>query len=196
MIVKGGFSAKLTFNKRLDMDKLVRQEVKLSKENYEVIKSLKESENATFNEIINAMISRYTENKNEKLARVKKRTPSNHKIIALLTQDEYTFLQEQAKYHGFSSATKELKFRLTNSIYSNGIFSNIEMKDMMIALTDLNKLGRNINELVRILKEKKDAKININIERIGDLLNNIYSKIDTIGSKITNYQKQLDDRVG
>ena len=67
---------------------------------------------------------------------------------------------------------------------------------MMIALTNLNKLGRNINELVRILKEKKDAKISINIERIGDLLNNIYFKIDTIGSKITNYQKQLDDRVG
>ena len=43
------------------------------------------------------------------------------------------------------------------------------------ALNNINKIGRKINELIRILKEKSNTKININIDRLGDLLADIYS---------------------
>ncbi len=178
------------------MKKLVRQEVKLSKANYDFIQSLKEKENATFNEIINAMISRYLEDKNNKLILTKKRKPIDHKLTIFITQDEYYFLQEQAIYHGYSSATKELKFLLTNLIYNKAIFSNINMGEMQNAINDMNKLGRNINELIKILKEKKDAKINLNIDRIGSLLNDIYSKIDVATKLVTEYQNEIIFRVG
>lgn len=49
------------------------------------------------------------------------------------------------------------------------------MNTLLDALNNINKIGRKINELIRILKEKSNTKININIDRLGDLLADIYS---------------------
>ncbi|CDF65964.1 hypothetical protein [Campylobacter fetus] len=178
------------------MVKKYRQEVKLSNENYEFIKSLKEKEKTTFNEIINSMINLYRENpKHTNISRVKKSEKQSHRIYVTLTDTEYNFLKIQAIEHGFSSATKEVIFRLTNSMYDEKIFSNTDMNILLDALNNINKIGRNINELIRILKEKSNAKININIDRLGDLLTDIYSFIKLIDKEITSYRTEQKNRL-
>ena len=178
------------------MIKKFRQEVRLSNENYEFIQSLKKKENTTFNEIINSMISLYKESpKQESISRVKKSEKQSHRIYITLTDTEYNFLSTQAIKHGFPSPTKEVIFRLTNSMYDEKIFSNSDMNNLLNALNDINKIGRNINELIRILKEKSNAKININIDRLGDLLADIYSFIKIIDKEITSYRTEQKNRL-
>ncbi|WKW30234.1 hypothetical protein IXZ18_11045 (plasmid) [Campylobacter fetus subsp. venerealis bv. intermedius] len=66
------------------MVKKYRQEVKLSNENYEFIKSLKEKENTTFNEIINSMINLYREKpRHTNIARVKNQKNNPIEFILL-----------------------------------------------------------------------------------------------------------------
>jgi hypothetical protein len=60
-------------------------------------------------------------------------------------------------------------------MYDEKVFSNTDMNTLLDALNNINKIGRKINELIRILKEKSNTKININIDRLGDLLADIYS---------------------
>ena len=178
------------------MVKKFRQEVRLSNENYEFIQSLKKKENATFNEIINSMINLYKENpKQENISRLKKSEKQSHRIYITLTDTEYNFLSTQAIEHGFPSPTKEVIFRLTNSMYDEKVFSNADMNTLLGALNNINKIGRNINELIRILKEKSNAKININIDRLGDLLADIYSFIKTIDKEITSYRTEQKSRL-
>ena len=178
------------------MVKKFRQEVRLSNENYEFIQSLKKKENTTFNEIINSMINLYKENpKQENISRLKKSEKQSHRIYITLTDTEYNFLSTQAIKHGFSSPTKEVIFRLTNSMYDEKVFSNTDMNTLLDTLNNINKIGRNINELIRILKEKSNAKININIDRLGDLLTDIYSFIKIIDKEITSYRTEQKNRL-
>ena len=59
-------------------------------------------------------------------------------------------------------------------MYDEKVFSNTDMNTLLDALNNINKIGRKINKLIRILKEKSNTKININIDR---LLADIYSFI-------------------
>ena len=75
-------------------------------------------------------------------------------------------------------------------MYDEKVFSNTDMNTLLDALNNINKIGRKINELIRILKEKSNTKININIDRLGDLLADIYSFIKTIDKEITSYRTE------
>ena len=80
-------------------------------------------------------------------------------------------------------------------MYDEKVFSNTDMNTLLDALNNINKIGRNINELIRILKEKSNAKININIDRLGDLLTDIYSFIKIIDKEITSYRTEQKNRL-
>ena len=75
-------------------------------------------------------------------------------------------------------------------MYDEKVFSNTDMNTLLDALNNINKIGRKINELIRILKEKSNTKININNDRLGDLLADIYSFIKTIDKEITSYRTE------
>ena len=51
------------------------------------------------------------------------------------------------------------------------------MKELASALVNINKLGRNINSLVAILKERLGVKFNIDLEKMSGVLNGINLQI-------------------
>lgn len=178
------------------MKNKIRQEVKLSEENFNFIKSLKEKENTTFNEIINAMINLYIEKRQQDtISRVSKNESESHKIYIYLTNTEYEFLKEQSQKHGFSSVTKEVKFRLLNNIYESKLFNNIEMYELANMMVDLNKIGRNINQLVKILQERATSKFNFNFDNFSTILFDINLKINALDKEISSYRTKLNQRV-
>ena len=69
------------------------------------------------------------------------------------------------------------------------------MKELASALVDINKLGRNINSLVAILKERLGVKFNIDLEKMSDVLNDINLQIKKVNGIITEYKTRLDRRV-
>lgn len=168
--------------------------IKIDEDAYTFLEKIKKDNKVSMNEIINQIIISFME-KND-IEQVSEHSPVFSREIRInLTEEEYSFLQNSAKSHGFTSVTKETRWRIKNTIYNDKFYNNIEMKELASALVDINKLGRNINSLVAILKERLGVKFNIDLEKMSDVLNDIYLQIKKVNGIITEYKTRLDRRV-
>lgn len=165
--------------------------IKIDEDVYTSLEKLKKANKISMNEIINQIIISFMEK--SEIEQVSEHSPVFSREIRInLTEEEYLFLQDSARLHGFTSVTKETRWRLKNTIYKDKFYNNIEMKELASALIDINKLGRNINSLVAILKERLGVKFNIDLEKMSDVLSDINLQIKKANSIITEYKTRLD----
>lgn len=99
--------------------------------------------------------------------------------------------------NGFGSVKQIIKFILLNYMADENkkLFNNIEMLELVNTTNDLNKLGRNINEIVKLIRAKKSYEFNINFDKLADVFKEINDKILEINNLITEYKKILNLKV-
>lgn len=160
-------------------------------------KELEENGNFTFSEIVNSALFHFLKTADIKngLDRYNK-SKKWKKIRIELTQVEYDFFANLAKMHGFSSASKEIKFQLINFIYSeNKLFNNIEMTDLRNAINDLNKLGRNLRELLARLQQNNSYNFSVNYDKFSVFTKSIDDQVKETTKLINKYISDLKIKV-
>ncbi len=145
--------------------------LRLDDNNDKKLDEIKKKTNISKTEIINILISKLDESDdfidNEQV-------PKEDTIIKIkLTQSEKKYFLNQSNKSGANSLTSEVKFRLLNSIYKNKFFTNNELKELSKNTYELNKIGININQILKrsikenlidnqeLLKVLEDLKVSI-----------------------------------
>ncbi|HEF3555968.1 TPA: hypothetical protein R9123_000929, partial [Campylobacter upsaliensis] len=95
---------------------------------------------------------------------------------------EINTLKEISKKSGFSSVTKQAKFLLLNSIKNEKLFTNLELDEFIKTRTEINAVGKNIYQLLKILRAGNSVKINEdNLKNTIDIIN---EKIDILSASL------------
>lgn len=121
-------------------------------------------------------------------------TSDENKIIKLkLTENEVNILKEISKNTGFSSITKQAKFLLLNSIKNEKLFTNIEIDEFIKTRTEINAIGKNIYQLLKILRSGNSVKINEN--NLNKTMDNIRDKIDILSDQLGAIIEKNNERI-
>lgn len=148
-----------------------------------IIENIRKDTKLSYNKIINTIIQTNSKDSNQNEF-VKNKITDNktatREIRIKLTNDEYNLLAKSAKNHSFTSITKEAKFRLLNTISTSKYYSNFEMENFIKTRNELNRIGVNLNQLVKFLKQNNTNKVD-NLEKSIEILNN---KIDNLAQEL------------
>lgn len=128
--------------------------------------------------------------------KVKKNADINRNLRIRISDKEYEFLQQRAKYHGFNSVAKEIKFQILNTIYDEDKnFNNIEMVELRNAINDLNKLGRNLREILTRLQQNNSYNFRVNYEKFGASTQSIDDQVKLVTKLVNRYVSELNLKV-
>lgn len=182
------------------MDKKILKTIRIDAENYKNIEELISKDiGYNFSSIVNAAIYNFfNSNYDIKKNIIKLDDNSKFKSVRVnLSEREYKYFDMLSFYNGFGSVKQIIKFILLNYMADKNkkIFNNIEMLELVNTTNDLNKLGRNINEIVKLLKTKKSYEFNMNFDKLADVFKEINDKILEINNLITEYKKVLNLKV-
>lgn len=178
----------------------IKKSFRIDDENYLKIKSFLDKNNITFSALVNSAIFNFFQTKKNENLKLPLTTKGNNKSKSIrvdISENEFVFLSNLAKFNGFNSVKQEIKFLLLNSIADKDekLFNNLEMKELTNAINDLNKLGRNINEIVKLLRDKKPYEFSLNFDNFSKILTDINIKIDNINKIIITYRQKLNLKV-
>ncbi|ECQ1434341.1 hypothetical protein FYY66_08040 [Campylobacter jejuni] len=95
-----------------------------------------------------------------------------------LTDKEFKLLKENAINNNFKSATKEAKFLLINSLNKYKFFSNDNILEFIKTRTEINAIGKNLYQLLKVLRSRNFIKIND--ENFKNTINNLNDKLDLL----------------
>ncbi|KDA36328.1 hypothetical protein N218_09365, partial [Campylobacter jejuni K5] len=152
---------------------------------------IKSETNTSINKIINYIIKEYQENSNDIYLKNNFDLISNNKInenkkmkeIRIrLNEDEFDLLKEIALYNGFKNASKEAKLRLINSLNKNKLFTNFELIEFIKTRTEINTIGKNIYQLLKVVRGRNLVKIND--DNLKNTIDYIRYKIDILSDKL------------
>lgn len=175
---------------------MTRKTIRISSEIEKEIKEILEKYNISFNLFINIAISEYLSKAKNSLIDFNYFGNSNDNEFRIFLSDrEKEFLEQEANNHGFNSITKEIRYRLMNTIYNNKFYTNFEMIELAKAINDLNKFGRNFNEIVKYLRENDGVKFNMNYEVFGNNIEEIVKIFREINNAILSDRTRLELRV-
>ena len=157
--------------------------IKVSKDDKIILDYIKSETNTPYSKIISVLLKNFnycdTDKKNkinDEISKNKFYKSDESKIVKLkLTENEINTLKEISKKSGFSSVTKQAKFLLLNSIKNEKLFTNLELDEFIKTRTEINAVGKNIYQLLKILRAGNSVKINED---------NLKNTIDTINAKI------------
>ncbi len=172
-----------------------RIEIKIDDEKYEKFVEYKRKNSTNFNAIINAKIDEILESKVSDFLDDKSENKKDHLIKIKLTTSEFNLLKNLARSHGFNSIAKEARFRILNTIYKNPFFTNIEMKELSNATTELENISTHLKAFVLTLKEKKPSEFSLNFSKFENYFKDILAKTDEMKEKITNEYKKVYYRI-
>lgn len=166
--------------------------IKVSKDDKIILEYIKSETNASYSKIISILLKKFnscdTDEKN------KFYTSDENKIIKLkLTENEVNILKEISKNTGFSSITKQAKFLLLNSIKNEKLFTNIEINEFIKTRTEINAIGKNIYQLLKILRSGNSVKINEN--NLNKTMDNIRDKIDILSDQLGAIIEKNNERI-
>lgn len=161
--------------------------------------STKEVEKYSLSDIVNIALFKFFQGKKTESPQLLNMLKGNggeyKKIQIYVSQKEFDFLEKLAKHTGINSVNKEVKFLLLNIIYKNeNLFNNIEMKELSNATNHLNKLGRNLSEVIALLRGREPISFSMNYDGFKRLLTDINTQIKTINDLITDYRAKLKDK--
>ena len=177
----------------------VLKSARIEKEMSDKIDEILYGKKYTFTDVINAALFNFFENKfDEKVMfnKVKKNADINRNLRIRILDKEYEFLQQRAKYHGFNSVAKEIKFQILNTIYDQDKnFNNIEMGELRNAINDLNKLGRNLREILTRLQQNNSYNFTVNYEKFRAFTQSIDNQVGLVTKLINRYISELKLKV-
>ncbi|WP_104722726.1 hypothetical protein [Helicobacter mesocricetorum] len=151
--------------------------------NLEYLNKIKLETKSSINKIINYIIKVYAQNNNIKKNFELISNPINEnkkmkEIRIKLTDDEFNLLKEISLSNAFRSASKQAKFTLINSLNKNKFFTNVELVEFIKVRTEINTIGKNIYQLLKVIRGKNLVKINDN--NLKNTINDIKDKIDVL----------------
>ncbi|NDJ28052.1 hypothetical protein DMB95_09315 [Campylobacter sp. MIT 12-8780] len=160
-----------------------------------ISKKTKTPKSKVVNKIISIFINNDKENTPNKVLHYKQELyqAKTKQVKIFFTQNEYDFIKESAKKNGYSFLTQEVRYRIFNSIYNDKFSNSIELRQFILTKTSLNQMGRNINELNKILKQRSAVKVNI--KNLEDTLQNIIYKIDQLTQNINTLVDKSEDKI-
>lgn len=175
--------------------------IKVSKDDKIILEYIKSETNASYSKIISILLKKFnscdTDEKNkinDEISKNKFYTSDENKIIKLkLTENEVNILKEISKNTGFSSITKQAKFLLLNSIKNEKLFTNIEIDKFIKTRTEINTIGKNIYQLLKILRSVNSVKINEN--NLNKSMDNIRDKIDILSEQLGAIIEKNNERI-
>lgn len=163
--------------------------LRLSKDNHKILSDLKEETGLSINKIVNLLISKqndisYMKNlKNHKLGEDEKK-----EVRLKITENEYEFLKNEAQKDGINHVNNEVKYRLLNTIYRNKYFTNIELSTFIKTKGEINTIGRNLNQLLKLLHTKSNLTVN------DEVFKNMVSDIDNNVKNISNDLRDIIEK--
>lgn len=170
---------------------------RINEDNYKFLNDLKSDTNVSMNKLLNIILADVKEaNYKSKKSNIDTALKaSNTKEIRIdLTQEEYEYLQLQSKVSGLNSVTKEVKYRLLNTMYDNTYFTNLELRAFTKASTEVTIVGRNLNQLVKLLNTKNN-KIKIDETRFIKLYEEINLRVSNLVNELKKIILQSKNRV-
>ncbi|WP_232470003.1 hypothetical protein, partial [Campylobacter coli] len=187
--------------KEVQMNKNNNCVIKVSKDDKIILEYIKSETNASYSKIISILLKKFnscdTDEKNkinDEISKNKFYTSDENKIIKLkLTENEVNILKEISKNTGFSSITKQAKFLLLNSIKNEKLFTNIEIDEFIKTRTEINAIGKNIYQLLKILRSGNSVKINEN--NLNKTMDNIRDKIDILSDQLGAIIEKNNERI-
>lgn len=183
---------------KIENEKKVKKSFRIESEILEEIEKFLTKSNYSFSEFINSALYHFLEKKSFLKYSVDEFKFGNQKAKNLrvnFSDDEYQILLKLAKKNGFNSVSKEVKFITLNAIYKNqNFFNNIEMKDLKNAIGSINKLGSNLNQIVKILNQKDYRNFSFNYKTFEPHLQSIDENIGYIKELIFYYNTILQTK--
>ncbi|CUU79306.1 hypothetical protein GZ989_011115 (plasmid) [Campylobacter fetus] len=167
--------------------------INIDEQNFKTLNTIKGETKISISKIINFLISKYAVNNkdikikdNDDLLDIKKINLHEpiKQIRVRLTKQEYDFLSISAKKNGFNLTSKEIRYRLLNTINKNKYYTNLELEDFCKSRSEINTIGRNLNSLVKLLRTR-------NIIKFDD--ENFKKSIESLNTKIDNLSNELSE---
>lgn len=162
--------------------------LKISKNNLKILENIKNNSKIPITRIINILISKFNTNidfLNNKII------DNEETVIKIkLTNNEKEFLKNEAEKSGSNTLTSEVKFRLLNTIYKNKYFTNNELIELSKNTYELNKIGVNINQILKKINKEN----NINNEELKNIINELKIKINDNNTTINEIVKFTKNR--
>lgn len=163
----------------------------IDKRNLDYLNKIKSETNTSINKIINYIIANYKENNG--FNNIENNLVINHhsdtfekkkmkEIRIRLNEYEFDLLKEIALYNGFKNASKEAKLRLINSLNKNKLFTNLELIEFIKTRTEINTIGKNIYQLLKVVRGRNLVKIND--DNLKNTIDYIRDKIDILSDKL------------
>ncbi|TLD80745.1 hypothetical protein LS70_008685 [Helicobacter sp. MIT 11-5569] len=170
-------------------------------DNLDFLNKIKLETKSSINKIINYIIRDYQENKDiyvnnnfKLLDNIHQNKNENFREIRIrLSDDEFNLLKETASYNGFRSVSKEAKFRLINSLNKNKFFANAELIAFMKTRTEINSIGKNIYQLLKVLRSNNLVKINE--DNLKNTIDSVRDKIDILSDTLGKIIEVNNQRV-
>lgn len=166
--------------------------VRVNEDLYNAIKSITTNEKITISYIINKLLEKHLftiipNKKDSYIARNVERKDIK-KVEILLSNEEYAKIKETAELNGNSTMSKEIRYRVLNSIYKDTFLSVKEISAINQTKNEILAIGRNLNQFVR--KINKSQQCNLTNEE-KEYINNIFPVVKKQISNITDNMEEL-----
>lgn len=158
--------------------------IRLSDENYNILKEINHTKNIPIGQILNFLIEKYLlESANDlDIPIFDKNKDENIKTIRIsITDKEYQTLKKRQKIHLHSSMAQEVKYYILNAIYNDKILSQIEVNALALTRAEIHKIGVNLNQIARVVNNREIKEIPESFKKDIEIL---HSKIDDLKNKI------------
>ncbi|MCR2120790.1 hypothetical protein, partial [Campylobacter upsaliensis] len=98
-------------------------------------------------------------------------------------------LKKFALKENLNNVARYIKYLISLKIYADNSLSNLELKELDKARNEFNMLGKNLNQILKILHSRTSTneKQNSSIKNLNELLEDINSKQNILYSKINSF---------
>lgn len=173
----------------------------LSEENAKRLKEISTKENKSMSKIINLLIENYSKSDEveksiskgiDKLNFAEDEKGENYKTIKVkIAQKEYDILKRFALKESLNNVARYVKYLISLKIYADNSLPNSEVKELDKARNELNLVGKNLNQVLKILHSRSSTneEQNTSFKNLNELLEDINSKQNILYSKINAFMQ-------
>lgn len=167
--------------------------LKLEDDNIKILENISKNSKIPVTRIINMLISTL-DNKSEFMNNNLSTNPieEDSELRINLTVFEKEFLIKQASINQSKTLSAEIKYRILNTMYKNKYFTNMELSNFMILKREINTIGRNLNQLLKLLHTKSNLSVDDNVFK--NMLNDININIKELSKSLENIIEQSKNR--
>lgn len=151
---------------------------------YNNLKELSDKYNISMNLLINEILKSDECIEIQKKLKLKNRSEDLVEFRFFIPKDEYEIFRDSSNKFGYKSPTSFFKFLIKKLLYKDMILNNIEIDEIKKTKTSINKLGNNLNMLLKELYKKE-----FGIDK--DILNSINQNAKDIFLEIEKFNENI-----